>query len=102
EFGPVQLALDTVAFHGEVEEPVGELVSTNLGPLLDVLDDAAVVGELDQSVLQERVMKAHSHSPVEATVSRNRFAVVTGGAPRRAPHHPHPPPQTTHTERGSM
>ncbi len=85
EVGPVQLARHTVAFDGEVEEPVGELVATNLGPLLDVLDHAAVVGELDQSVLQERVVKAaHSHSPVEATVSRSQFAVVTGGTPQSA------------------
>ena len=65
EVRPVQLAHNTVAFHGEVDEPVRELVATNLGPLLDMLDQAAVVGELDQSVLQERVVKAHSHSPVE-------------------------------------
>ena len=82
EVGPVQLARHAVAFDGEVEEPVGELVATDLGPLLDVLDQVAVVGELDQSVLQERVVKAHSHSPVEATISRSQFAQVTGGTPR--------------------
>ena len=67
EVGPVQLPRHTVAFDRVVEEPVGELVTADLGPLLDVLDQAAVVGELDQSVFQERVVKPHSHSPVEAS-----------------------------------
>ena len=47
EFGPRDVALDTVAFGGEVQEPVGQLVATNLRPLLNVTNQVRVVRELD-------------------------------------------------------
>ena len=59
EVGPVQLVLDAVALGGEVQESVGELVSTHLGPSLDVTDQVAVVRKHDQSVFEERVMEGH-------------------------------------------
>jgi hypothetical protein len=75
ELGPFELARHTIAFDRKIDEAVGELVATDLRPLLDVLDHAAVVGELDQSVFQERVVKPHSYSPVEAMVTRSRSSV---------------------------
>ena len=51
---------DTVPFGGEVQETVGEFVTTNLGPPLDVLHQAGAFGEGDPSVLDERVMERHT------------------------------------------
>ncbi len=45
EVGPVQIPRDAVALGGEVEEAVGDLVATHLGPSFDVQDQAAVVGK---------------------------------------------------------
>ena len=59
EVGPVQIPCDTVTLGGEVQEPVGELVSTHLRPSFDVTNQAAVVGKPDLSVLDERVMEPH-------------------------------------------
>ena len=59
EVGPVQIPLDAVALGGEVQESVGDLVSTHLGPSFDVKNQAAVVGKPDLSVLDERVMEPH-------------------------------------------
>lgn len=59
EIGPVQIACDAVTLGGEVQEAVGDLVSTHLRPSFDVLDQTAVVRELDQSVFDERVVESH-------------------------------------------
>ena len=59
EVGPVQIPRDTVALGREVQEPVGELVSTDLGPPFDVKNQTSAVGELDLSVFDERVVEPH-------------------------------------------
>ena len=60
EVSPPQIMRDTVPFGGEVQETVGEFVTTDLGPPLDVLDQAGAFGEGDPSVLDERVMERHT------------------------------------------
>ena len=87
EVGPVQIPRDAVALGGEVQEPVGELVSTHLGPSFDVANQAAVVGKPDQSVFDERVMERHhtllsNHTRRDASPRVNRLAAA---ASRRTP-----------------
>ncbi len=67
EVGPVQISGDAVALRREVQEPVGELVSTDLGPPLDVKNQASAVGKLDLSVFDERVMEPH-HTLLSTTL----------------------------------
>ena len=80
EHRPVQIPLDAVALGGEVEEPVGDLVPTHLGPSFDVPDQAAVVGKPDQSVLDERVVEGHLTLLSNHTLATRDLAHV--GSPR--------------------
>lgn len=60
ELRPGDVAGDAVALGGEVQESVGELVATNPRPFLNVLDQVRVLGELDLSIHDERVVVRHS------------------------------------------
>ena len=71
EVGPVQIAHDAVALGGEVQEPVGELVSTHLGPLLDVRTRLPLSGNLISPSLRNGLwnpisLSCRSHSRREA------------------------------------
>ena len=81
ELGPVQIALDTLAFGREVQESVGELVSTHLRPSLDVTDQVAVVRKPDLSVLDEWVMEPH-HTLLSKPHSGRRSLSVGRAIPK--------------------
>ena len=60
ELIPAKFARDTVAFGGEVQEPIRQLVAADAGPALDMLHHARALREGDPSVLDERVMERHT------------------------------------------
>src|SRR5277367_6487297 len=59
EVGPHDVALNTVTLGGVVDESIGQLVATNLRPLLNVTNQVRIFRELDSSVHDERVVVSH-------------------------------------------
>ena len=92
EVCPAEVVGDTVAFGGVIQKPIGEFVSANLRPPLNVLDEAGAFREDDPSVLDERVMERHTtllsqHTPVSRRRARQRLSLGTPcAAASRAAH----------------
>ncbi len=90
---------DAVAFGGEVQEAVGDLVAADLGPALDVTNHAGALGEGDLSVLDERVVERHTTLLSEHIVATHvrvgrRNANLADATERR-----HPLPATSQSPR---
>src|SRR5271154_7502022 len=75
ELGPRNVPRYTITFGGVVQEPVGQLVSAHLRPLLDVTNQVGVVRKLDSPVLiDERVVVRHA---MHSCQNCSRSAAVT-------------------------
>ncbi len=81
EVAPHDVAVLAVAFGGEVDKPVGELVATHPRPLLNVLDQVRVVGELDLSIHDERVVVRHAALLSHLYLGRLRRRLLSRSAP---------------------